>query len=386
MIEPNLNDQKKKVAIVFTYVHQYRADFYSRLKKELNKRGVEFILIYGQPSKVDALKGDMVDIPWGNKIKNYIFPLWKKELYWQPVFPFIKDVDLVIVEPGSRLLVNYLLLIRSFMSSHKLAFWGFGLHFHTSKAIPISEWVKRVVTKRVHWYFAYTDRVVDIVHNMGFPVDRITVVNNSIDTKNLIEALEHITDKELVEFKHRLGLKGDHVGLYIGAMYKEKKLEFLLDSCKLIRQRVPDFEMLIIGAGPDANLVKAAESENPWIHYLGPKFKEEKVPFFAISKLVLLPGSVGLAILDSFSLGVPIVTTQNPDQAPELDYLIDGVNGVLVKDNISPSHYAQVVSDLITNDNKLSHFVKGCRDSAKKYTIENMVSKFTEGVMKAIRD
>jgi glycosyltransferase involved in cell wall biosynthesis len=277
----------KIVAIAFGYIPHYRKEFYYGLKEALDKKNIILKVIYGQPNKRDMLKGDMVEIPWGIRIENKILQIGDKELYWQPILPYIKDADLVIVEPGSRLLVNYLLLLRSIFGNPKLAFWGFGVHFHKSKAIPISEWVKRFITKKVHWYFAYTERVVDIVSEMGYPKERITVVYNSIDTRNLIKTRNRVTNKELADLKSRLSVKGNHIGLYIGAMYKEKKLKFLIESCKLIRQQVHDFEMLMIGAGTDAYLVRDAVSENPWIHYLGPKFNEEKVPFFAISKLFL---------------------------------------------------------------------------------------------------
>jgi glycosyltransferase involved in cell wall biosynthesis len=93
-----------------------------------------------------------------------------------------------------------------------------------------------------------------------------------------------------------------------------------------------------------------------------------------------------LAVLDSFSLGVPIITTKNPDQAPELDYLIDGKNGVIINDDVTPAHYAQVVSDLITNNDRLNALVEGCRVSALKYTVEKMVTNFADGVVKALNN
>jgi glycosyltransferase involved in cell wall biosynthesis len=380
----NPHVRTRKVTFILRYVPQYRKEFYVYLKEVLYQRNIELELVYGQPSKADGLKGDTVEIPWGIKIRNLIFYIGNRELYWQPIFTHIKGVDLLILEGQVKLLVTLPLILYSKLFHQKIAFWGLGIQFHTSKVLPLVESIRKSFLTKGHWYFAYTDRVAEIVHNMGFPIERITVIQNAIDTLFLAKARESITDEKLAVLKDQIGLKGNHVGLYIGAMYKEKKMGFLLEACKLIRQRVPDFEMLMIGAGSDAHIVTEAAAENPWIHYLGSKFGEEKVPYFALSKLFLIPGSVGLAILDSFSLGVPLVTTKNPDQAPELDYLIDGVNGILVQGGITPIHYAKVVSDLLVNENKLHDLVNGCRESAKKYTIENMVNNFSEGIIKAI--
>ena len=46
------------------------------------------------------------------------------------------------------------------------------------------------------------------------------------------------------------------VGLYCGGMYKEKRLDFLLESCKIVKQNIPNFEMIFIGAGPESNKIK----------------------------------------------------------------------------------------------------------------------------------
>jgi hypothetical protein len=45
------------------------------------------------------------------------------------------------------------------------------------------------------------------------------------------------------------------------------------------------------------------------------------VPYFILSKLVLMPGLVGLAVLDASALEVPLVTTAVPYHTPELTTL-----------------------------------------------------------------
>ena len=42
----------------------------------------------------------------------------------------------------------------------------------------------------------------------------------------------------------------------------------------------------------------------------------------------LLPGAVGLGVLDSFAFDVPLVTVDLPYHGPEIDYVRDGENGV----------------------------------------------------------
>ena len=161
-------------------------------------------------------------------------------------------------------------------------------------------------------------------------------------------------------------------------MYPEKRISFLLEACLQIKKTVSDFEMIFIGAGPEDNKIKKMAKKFEWIHYIGPLFDESKVPFFMLSKLFLIPGSVGLAVLDGIALETPLITTNIASHGPEIDYLVDGVNGSIVKESNSPSVYAFQVSSLLKNDKARERMIKGCRATKEKYTIEEMVERFTE--------
>jgi glycosyltransferase involved in cell wall biosynthesis len=189
---------------------------------------------------------------------------------------------------------------------------------------------------------------------------------------------------QLEHIKRKLCIKGKRVCIDTGGMYPEKRLNFLLNACDKIKDMVPDFEMIFIGAGPDDGKIKTAAKKVEWIHYPGPKFNDEKVPYFMMSKLFLMPGLVGLAVLDSFALETPLVTTDLPYHSPEIDYVVDGVSGVIVREPYDSSVYAARVSYLLKNDKAREKLVSGCRAARGKYTIEEMVKRFAEGIMKAL--
>ena len=172
--------------------------------------------------------------------------------------------------------------------------------------------------------------------------------------------------------------------MYAGGMYRDKRLGFLLEACELIRRRVVDFEMIFIGAGADATLVKEAAERHVWIKYVGTKFDQEKVAYFMLSKLFLLPGVVGLAVLDAFAFAVPLVTTAVQGHGPEVDYLEDGRNGVVVQDAQNPMTYAETVSELLKNDDRRELLAAGCRAAADIYCIEGMVERFATGIGQAL--
>jgi glycosyltransferase involved in cell wall biosynthesis len=95
-----------------------------------------------------------------------------------------------------------------------------------------------------------------------------------------------------------------------------------------------------------------------------------------------MPRAVGLVILDSFALQTPLITTNYPFHGPEIEYLENGINGLIVEDD--PEVYAESVARLLTDPGKLDDLTEGCAESAKMYTLESMVDKFAAGVLKAL--
>src|SRR5215217_2335229 len=242
---------RPKVAVVYKSLPQWRRHFFELLKERLDELGVEFVLIYGQPGSIDAAKKDTVELPWAYKVENKILRFHSREVYWQPCLGLLRDVDLVIVEQASKLLVNYVLLTQYLLGLRRLAFWGHGKNFQAHGGNSISEAVKRFVSRRVHWWFAYNELSAMVVRDIGFPANRITSVQNAIDTSGLIEARDKISPEVVEALREDLRLKGENVCIYVGGMYPEKRLGFLLESCERVRKKIPNFEMIFIGSGKD---------------------------------------------------------------------------------------------------------------------------------------
>jgi glycosyltransferase involved in cell wall biosynthesis len=377
--------RKPKVAVVYRSLPQYRRRFYELLRERLDTLGIEFVLIYGQPGRADAAKRDTVELPWAHKIRNRVVRIGSRELYWQPCLGLLRDVDLVIVEQASKLLVNYVLFVHQLLGAKRLAFWGHGKNFQEHKASNLSEIVKRFMSRKVHWWFAYSDLSARVVTSIGYPADRITVVQNALDTRSLIEARSAVNARHLADIRDEIGAEGSNVCIYAGSMYADKRLGLLLKACVLIKKDLPDFEMIFVGAGPDQDMIKAAAKEHKWIHYVGPRFGKDKVPYFMLSKLFLMPAAVGLAVLDAFALEVPLVTTNGPFHGPEIEYLKDGVNGVLVPNTDDPVAYAAAVTRLLQADAVRQELVAGCRRDKDVYTVEEMVDRFATGILGALR-
>ena len=125
-----------------------------------------------------------------------------------------------------------------------------------------------------------------------------------------------------------------------------------------------------------------AQHNGGWFHWLGALYGREKAEVFSIANLHLLPGAVGLNIVDSFSLLTPLVTVKLDTHGPEIYYLEHGVNGVMTENNVDV--FTSEVCKLLRDRAALKLLIKGCDKARKKYTIENMVDRFVEGILLAL--
>ena len=370
--------------MLYRFLPQYRIAFYEQLRTALRENNVELVLVYGNGSDKDRAKGDLVELPWAEFVPNKIIRVMGRELYWQPVTKHFKGADLLIVEQASKLLVNYYAFLRQIMRRPKIAFWGHGRNFQATSKNRLAEWIKRQFSRRVHWWFAYNDMSVEIVKGLGFPADRICNVQNAIDTTELRQIAEQMLPEKRSELCRELGIHGNNVGIFCGSMYPEKRVDFLLEAAHKIKERIPDFELLLVGSGETRDVAEAAATEHEWIHFLGPKFDEEKARLLAISKVYLMPGAVGLSVLDAFATGTPLFTTDVTTHGPEIDYLEHGINGMISRDNLE-SYVADIVHYL-SDQSAYTRMRENAWSAANRYSMETMVENFKNGIVAALAD
>jgi UDP-N-acetylglucosamine:LPS N-acetylglucosamine transferase len=98
---------------------------------------------------------------------------------------------------------------------------------------------------------------------------------------------------------------------------------------------------------------------------------------------MLLPGLVGLAVIESFAARTPVITVDWPHHSPEFSYLTHQENAVVVRRDATPNDYASAVADVLTSD-RLDKLREGCAQSSATYSLDAMVTRFAEGIQHAL--
>lgn len=371
------------VSIVQRIVPHYRVAVLRTMRQVLETHGVDMEVIYGQEAEGTVPRSVQLDEPWAHRIQNRYLRVGKAELVWQPCLHKAMRADLVVVEQANRLLVNYALMAAR-SGARRVAFWGHGVNRQADDAGSVSERLKRRLAVAVDWWFAYTESSARRVYDLGFPADRITVVNNSVDTRGISAAVAAVTRQQQRETRAALGLPGAGIAIYCGRMVPEKRLDLLWPALLETRRLHPGFHMLLVGDGPVDHEARAMAAAHDWIHYLGAKSGAELARYYAVSDFMLLPGAVGLAILDAFAAGLPLVTSDVRTHGPEIDYLQPGVNGLITAPR--PGEIAAACAHLLGSPQLLQQLRAGSLAAANSCTIEEMAARFSRGVLSALNE
>ena len=96
----------------------------------------------------------------------------------------------------------------------------------------------------------------------------------------------------------------------------------------------------------------------------------------------MTPGSIGLGVLDAFQHSAPPVVVRNQFHSPEIAYLQDGSNGLLVGEN--PEALAEGICKLAADHTLYRRLQAGCKKTASQITMDAMVERFAGGVVDAL--
>jgi len=355
----------RQVVIVQQVLKQYRLAFFDQLAATLAQQQIRLTVLFGVADGAEAQKGDNISVaPAAHyqaiSVKKFGPWVWQ----WHEL---LEQADVVIVEQANRHLLNYWLLWCRQRRDFRLVFWGHGFDHQANNALR-ARW-KQFWLRRCDHFLAYTTAVGDWLTAHGMSAQKVTVLNNSLDTKALLALPERAVLTQPTPL----------VLLYCGALYPAKQLPLLLQSCAALYQAQVISRLIVLGDGPQRALLQQTAANTPWLDYRGACFGADKVQAYQAADLVLNPGLTGLAILDAFAAGLPYLTTHQPDHSPEISYLQHGYNGYLLAAEV-PAIVAAVTT-LQQEPALRQQLGQQARRSAGLYSLDNMVAAANQAIL-----
>lgn len=186
--------------------------------------------------------------------------------------------------------------------------------------------------------------------------------------------------------RNRLGVGPDApILLTVGRMDPEKRLDFIVDAFIQISERHPNAQLVFAGDGSarkglEEKVAKTRAKDS--IHFLGmvnradlPDVFHDATMFLSASTTEVHP----ISVIEAIASGLPMVAVE--DQAFE-GMIENDQNGYMVK--LDMNVFADTISDLLADGERLERFGKHSVMLSKKYSIEEQVRSLEKLYVEAI--
>ena len=348
-------------------IPHYRTRFFADLALALRKEGIALRVAALAGSIDSADRKDEGDFPPAIITRGKLVSFLSRRVYWVPTPKGLHGDNVIRIVPheiGS--IASWYWLLRR---PEKTMLFGHGRNFQAKRNGAwdrLTRWAYALMARRAALCFAYTSTSATVIAEYGVDPYRIAILNNSKFTAN----------------RQRKDLATGKTIAFLGSLTREKRFDFLFDAVDQLRGKHADLEFVIVGDGPMRETVERFTEKRSWARWVGAVDSEALAPVISDARCILSPGMVGLNLIDSFALGIPLVTTDRVDHSPEIAYLRSKVNGVVANDSIGD--YVRAVDEVLVDAKYYETLVGGCYESATTYSLDRMVSSFKDSIKKSV--
>jgi N-acetylglucosaminyldiphosphoundecaprenol N-acetyl-beta-D-mannosaminyltransferase len=166
---------------------------------------------------------------------------------------------------------------------------------------------------------------------------------------------------------------------YIGRLSEEKGVIDLIEVFKKIHDKDDEFRLNIVGDGElkEKMIQKISENHLESCAFMqGYKSKSELEEIMLNTSIGINTSyteSFGLALMETFSYGIPCVAFSSAEGAKEI---IDNDKNGYIIENRNFEEMANKVIDLVNNKDKLMIFGKNAREKSEQFEVRNIKEKW----------
>lgn len=306
----------------------------------------------------------------GENFKELIIPFKKlgNFTYYGNDFKYLaKQFDVIVC---MFYLFNLSFLKLAFKRSAKLIFWGIGVRasYNAKFDSPtIMNQLRYFLAKRSDAMLFYSDYAREKYIKHGIQKEKLFVMPNTVEV---------IASNEETSVRDKI--------LFIGSLYKQKKIFELLESYKAAVEQFngQPSSLHIVGGGDEYENIRKWIIENnleSCIILHGPIFEEKRLcELFTSACACISPGQAGLSVLKSFGYGVPFITHSDAITGGERLNIQNNVNGVLFD---SYSDLQNIILDIFKNPGL---YIKMGENAKQFYRNERTPQNMADGFLKAV--
>jgi glycosyltransferase involved in cell wall biosynthesis len=294
--------------------------------------------------EVDILSSDNIPIIPIKKLKNpsfLLFSFFKSK--------FMKNYDIVHAQHPIGALAMKNITGKKILSIHGIYSQQIGM-LHGNKFGILSNKFEKNALKWADVITAISKESNKFYEQFS---SKINYIPNAIDIKSLPSGIDTRFNNQII---------------FAGRLSKEKGILTILEAVKHIPKNI---DLIIIGSGPEENLVLNSIKNNKNIHYLGYQPKEKAIPLIHGSKLLIQPSfaeGISATILEAMACKTPVIVS-NVGGNKEL--IINNETGILIESG-NVEELSNKIIEMINNDDKRKKVSDLAFKDVQKYDWSNI--------------
>lgn len=272
-----------------------------------------------------------------------------------------------------------------FMSQDKEIQVSFYMRFaYRLRGIFSSLLLYKIVLPRADHVFVQSDQMLKDVAEKGISPEKMTPVPMGISLHQLahLELPEINADK----FKDKLPL------VYVGTMVRVRRIDFLIEMIKLVKESYPQAILLLVGDAPekDMELLRQAVMDygvEDSVIFTGFIPMEEAWSYIKVSKVCLSPfrpspildSTTPTKVVEYLAMERPVVANTHPDQSKVLG---ESKAGYAV--DYSPQAFADAVCKILADDKMAEEMGRRGFEYIKQHRSYESITDFLDGAYREL--
>jgi len=270
---------------------------------------------------------------------------------------------------------------------YKIVLWSFGYDYETgfNPQNSLKDLIRLKYYQKADAVIFYWEKGKEEIEKYSKTKEHYFVAPNTINTDILVKYKNDFDKLGKGSIKKHLKVFADFHFVFVGRLIPDKEVLLLLKAVKLLENSGYNFRVTIIGDGCEINVLKKYVNENGLdnVYFLGEILDQYDVSkWIYISDAFILPGRLGNSVVQSFCLGVPIVSQEKEGHfhGEGIGYIKNNINSLLCSEG-----------DVVDLKNKMEFIILNPEYSTelgkkayKTVTVEASTERFIEGFEEAI--
>lgn len=250
-------------------------------------------------------------------------------------------------------------------------------------------WPRRYVARLADGLLTRTRYARDVLARAGF--ENVAVAPSAIDTTS-IDLARSVIASELSlirRWRDANDLGRGPVLICESRLDADHRIDVLLDALNLVRERMDDVRLVVIGGGP---VERELREQTQWlklerhIRFLGPIDDDRLAAvWYACASAFVVPSRLGIGALRAMAFGCPVITGDDLDQQGlEIESLCHGVNGLFFAHN-DPHSLAERLLEALADPNCLAWMGESARAMIDRdHRVEDVAERYRQVILRAM--